>query len=601
MKVLNTFYSRLHHNILDIFNTFKLKSLRTKFIMAFVILSTIPMIILAFFSYRVYLDILQRNIQSYTSEVIDRVDRNLEIYLSDLERILELRSDYYNVQFIKLSQAGDVEGNRKYSFRLWENLNNIKQFKTDLRDVTITTLGGVTIGCYGVTHTDLSQNELFQTLVNRTSKEDSMAIWGPHPDWLGGEVFSVGRAIRGDYDNFLGIMSIDVDVELLNRICGNIRLGKSGYIMLADENGRIIYHPKPELIGKSLSFLLGNSSIADKKEGFTTKIGPGNQMITVKTFSQANWRIVGLSNRFELATEMQKITGLSLVIISITLIVLALTAIFFANLLTNPLKELQQSMRLASENLNTNVKISTTDEIGQLGESFNQMLARIRQLMEQSVSEQKKLRRTEMIALQEQIKPHFIYNTLDLIIGLLETNKNEDVINTVEALGKFFRISLSHGQELITIREETEHVRNYLYIQKIRHGDKYNYDLEIEEQLLKLKTIKLILQPLVENAIYHGVRQLEQPGGLIIVKGYAIGENVYFEIIDNGQGIPVSIVENITNCLQGTTTVENEKRFFGLRNVHERITLAFGKEYGLKIESVINRGTKITVHIPLIG
>jgi Predicted signal transduction protein with a C-terminal ATPase domain len=559
------------------------------------------MIILGFFTYQVYLDILQRNIQSYTSEVIDRVDRNLDIYLSDLERLLELRNDYYNVQFIKLSMAGDIEGNRKFTFRLWENLNNIRNYKTELRDVSVTTLGGVTVGCYGTTHTDLLQNELFQTLANRTFKDDKTAIWGPHPDWLGGQVFSVGKAIHGDYDNFLGMMCIDVDVELLNRICGNIRLGKTGYIMLVDENNRIIYHPKPELIGRSLGVLLGKSSITDWKQGFTTKIGPGNQMIAVKTFSQANWRIIGLSNRFELATEMQKITSLSLIIILVTIIMLMLIAIYFASLLTNPLKELQQSMRQASEDLNTNVKISATDEIGQLGESFNQMLARIRRLMEQSVQEQQKLRRTEMIALQEQIKPHFIYNTLDLIIGLLETNKNEDVINMVEALGAFFRTSLSHGQEYISIREEVDHIRNYLYIQRFRHGDKYDYQIELDEELLNKKTLKLILQPLVENAIYHGVRLLERPGGLITVKGYFQGEHVYFEIIDNGQGMPASLVNDIINCLQGTAAVEDEKRFFGLKNVNERIILAFGKEYGLDVESVINEGTKVTVHLPLLG
>ncbi len=595
MNVINSVYSRFHNRIV---NTFKLRSLRSKFILSFVILSTIPMIILAFFTYRVYLDILERNIQSYTSEVIDRVDRNLEIYISDLERVLELRNDYYNVQFIKLSLAGDIEGNRKFTFRLWENLNNIRHYKTELRDVTITTLGGVTVGCYGVTHTDLTQNELFQTLANRTSQEENTVIWGPHPDWLGGSVFSVGKAIHGDYDNFLGMMCIDVDVELLNRICGNIRLGKTGYIMLVDEHNRIIYHPKPDLIGRSIGVLLGESSITNWKQGFTTKIGPGNQMIAVKTFSQANWRIIGLSNRFELATEMQKITGLALVLILITIVILTLTAIFFASLLTNPLKELQQTMQRASEDLNTNVKISTTDEIGQLGKAFNQMLARIRQLMEQSVQEQKKLRRTEMIALQEQIKPHFIYNTLDLIIGLLETDKNEDVINTVEALGKFFRISLSHGQELITIREETEHVRNYLYIQRIRHGDKYDYTLEIEERLFNKKTIKLILQPIVENAIYHGVRELGKSGGLIKIKGFLRNDQkVCFQVIDNGVGMESSKIDEINRCLHESGT---EKRYFGLSNVNERIRLAFGPEYGLELSSTSGGGITVNVVLPVV-
>jgi two-component system, sensor histidine kinase YesM len=580
---------------------FQFRSIRSKFILSFILLSIIPMIVLAFFSYRTYLDILQGNVQSYSNEVIDRVDRNLQIYISDLERALELRSDYYNVQFIKLSQAGDIEGNRKFTFRLWENLNNIKALKTDLRDVSITTIDGVTVSCYGVFHTDLSQNELFQTLVNRTTKEDRMVIWGPHPDWLGGKVFSVGRAIRGDYDNFLGIMSIDVDVELLNRICRNITLGKTGYVMLVDDDGQIIYHPKPELGGKTLGFLLGNPTANQWKSGFfTTKYGPEDQVVTVKNFAPANWKIIGLSNKTELTTEMEKITGLSLNLIIGTIIVLALAAIWLARLLTKPITELQHSMQRASENLNTNVRVHTQDEIGHLGEAFNQMLARIRQLVEQNVQEQKKLRRTEMIALQEQIKPHFIYNTLDLIIGLLETQRNEEVVTMVEALGAFFRISLSHGHEYISIREEIEHVRNYLYIQRFRHGDKYDYAIDVCDDILINKTIKLILQPLVENAIYHGVRELDKLGGLIIIRGYGINDHIYFEVIDDGKGMPAELVGEIRQCLGGFSTPESETKFFGLRNVHERIVLAFGKEYGLAVESELGKGTKIIVKLPQI-
>ncbi|HBE78434.1 MAG TPA: helicase Ski2 [Firmicutes bacterium] len=579
----------------------KLNSLRSKFILSFIVLSIVPMILLAFFSYRIYLGILQSNVQSYSSEVLDRVERNMGIYLSDLERVLDLRNDYYNVQFIKLSLAGDIEGNTKFTSRLWENLNSYKQLKTDLRDVAITTLDGVTVSCYGVFHTDVSQNELFQTLINRTAKEDTLAIWGPHPDWLGGRVFTVGKAIRGDYDNFLGIMSIDVDVELLDQICKNIHLGKTGYVMLVDDSGQIIYHPKPEMVGKSLSFLIGKPTFKEWKQGFDTMLGPGNQVITVKTFTPANWEIIGLSNKVELTGEMQKITSLSLIIIFGTIAALTLVAVFLAGLLTKPLKELQHSMGQASENLNTNVEIRTNDEIGQLGDSFNQMLRRIRELMEQSLLEQKKLRRTEMIALQEQIKPHFIYNTLDLIIGLLETNKNEEVINMVEALGAFFRISLSHGQEFISIREEAEHVRNYLYIQRFRHGDKYDYTIDIQEEILDNKTLKLILQPLVENAIYHGVQELEGPGGLIIIKGYSMDGQVHFEVIDNGKGMSQTLVAEINCCLRGVSTVESGKKFFGLHNVHERIGLAFGKEYGVTIESKLDVGTTVMINLPLMG
>jgi two-component system sensor histidine kinase YesM len=417
---------------------------------------------------------------------------------------------------------------------------------------------------------------------------------------MGGSVFSVGQAIRGDYDNILGIMSIDVEMGLLDRICNDIRLGKTGYVMLVDGNGRIIYHPKAELIGKPVSFLLGKPLSNEwETSSLASQIGHGNQAVT-KNFAMANWRIIGVSNQAELAREMQKATGLTLALIICSIFVVIVVALFLANLLTRPIKELQLSMRLASEDLNTNVVVRTNDEIGQLGEAFNQMLARIRQLMEQGVQEQKKLRRTEMIALQEQIKPHFIYNTLDLIIGLLETNKNEDVIKMVEALGAFFRISLSHGQEFITIRDEVEHIRNYLYLQRFRHGEKYDYRLEVDAWLLERKTIKLILQPLVENAIYHGVRELERQDGLISVKGYHSEGQAYFEVIDNGLGMSPEKVEEINNLLHGNVVYAGEQRYFGLRNVNERIVLAFGKEYGLSITSTLGRGTRVVVHLPLI-
>jgi two-component system sensor histidine kinase YesM len=561
-------------------------------------LSLLPLVLLAFLSYSIYLDILEQNVRSYTSEVIDRVDQSLTIYLKDQERILDLRGDYYGLQFIKLSLADDIEGNRKYTFRMWESLNTIKKIKTDVRDVAITTRNGVRISCYGVTHIDPLQDQLFQALANRVAASDTYAIWGPHPDWLGGTVFSVGRAIRGDYDDFLGIMSIDVDTELLDNICRDIRLGKTGYVMLVDEKDQIVYHPQARLIGKSASMVLGKPSGQKWQPGSPySGYSRGNQVITVKKFTQANWKIVGISNKYELMQEMNKITGITILLILGSVLTVIGFAIFLARLLTRPIMELRQSMRLAEEDLNTNVTVRSNDEIGQLGEAFNQMLARIRQLMEQSVQEQKKLRRTEMIALQEQIKPHFIYNTLEMIVGLLETEKNEEVITMVEALGAFFRISLSQGQEYITIREETEHIRNYLYIQKFRHGDKYDYSLEIDPVIQNCKTVKLILQPLVENAIYHGVRDSERPGGFIKVKGIQEAENlIRIEVIDNGVGMePVKIAE-INNCLRETGT---EQRFFGLRNVNERIRLAFGPEYGLELTETPGGGVTVVVYLPM--
>ncbi|MGQ9779674.1 MAG: cache domain-containing sensor histidine kinase [Bacillota bacterium] len=575
-------------------------SLRSKFILSFLVLCLVPMLLLAFFSYRAYLNVLQRNVNSYNSEVIERVARNLEIYLSDLEHILQLRNDYYNLQFIKLSRARDIEGNRRYVFRLWENFNNIRKIKTDLRDIAVTTTEGVTISCYGVSHIDPAEHKLYQILARRSATDMSMALWEPHPFWLGGRVFSVGQAIRDNNGNFLGIMSIDIDLGLLDKICRHVDLSKSGYIMLVDADGRIIYHPDMEKIGGRATALLGRSLPGNRQSTFSTRLEGEDYVITVKAFPPADWFIVSLSNKNELYREMRRVSRIMLALIAAATTAIVLVVILLSRLLTKPLEELQRSMDQAADDLNINVTVRTNDEIGRLGEAFNQMLARIRQLMAQSVQEQKKLRHAEMIALQQQIKPHFIYNTLDLIIGLLETNKNEDVINMVEALGAFFRISLSHGKEFITVREEIEHVRNYLFIQRFRHGDRYNYRFEVDERILENLTLKLILQPLVENAIYHGVRELDRADGLIVVRGYPREDYLCFEVEDNGLGIDSRKVEEINRCLRKTEPAESSHRFFGLYNVNERIVLAFGKEYGLNLISTLGGGTKVTVRLPLI-
>ena len=170
----------------------------------------------------------------------------------------------------------------------------------------------------------------------------------------------------------------------------------------------------------------------------------------------------------------------------------------------------------------------------------------------------------------------------------------------VEALGAFFRISLSQGRELIRIKEEVDHVRNYLYIQKLRHGEKYDYRFEVEDGITHYKTLKLLLQPLVENAIYHGVRSTESNDGLIVIKGYRAEETICFEVVDNGRGMPAEMVETINRSLRGECAEEQERYGFGLRNVHERIVLAFGQEYGLWLTSTLNQGTKAVLRLPLI-
>jgi two-component system sensor histidine kinase YesM len=206
-----------------------------------------------------------------------------------------------------------------------------------------------------------------------------------------------------------------------------------------------------------------------------------------------------------------------------------------------------------------------------------------------------------MESLDNQIKPHFIYNTLDLIIGLLENEKIDEAAHMVEALGKFFRLSLSHGKEMVLIRNEIKHVKNYLFIQQYRHGNEYEYIVDIEDLEIMDKHIpKLILQPIVENAIYHGILPAEKKG-LIIIKGYYKDKNIYFEVIDNGVGIEAEKVEEINNILAGKIKTDDKKKYFGLRNVDRRLKLMYGGASGLMVESRAGEKTIVTIRIDQRG
>jgi two-component system sensor histidine kinase YesM len=338
-----------------------------------------------------------------------------------------------------------------------------------------------------------------------------------------------------------------------------------------------------------------------KRDNFSIKLDGRNLIVTFSTSKLTGWKIIGVSDKEELTRNLQRILKISfLVLLSILFIVIFLT-IYLSNLLTNPIKELERVMKRVSENeLSTQVRIHTRDELGKLGESFNRMTNRIQGLMENIVADQFKIRNLEMKALQEMIKPHFVYNTMDSIIALLEQNQVKDAMNLLEKLGRFFRISLSHGKEVVSIQEEIEHIRIYLQIQQFRFANKFDYILEIDENLYQYQTLKLLLQPLVENAIYHGIRKLKNKNGIIIIKGNPTPEQICFEIIDNGNGISPLEVEYINKILQEELIPADEELYFGIRNVNTRIKLNFGKQFGLKFESRLNVGTRAIVSIPII-
>jgi two-component system, sensor histidine kinase YesM len=252
--------------------------------------------------------------------------------------------------------------------------------------------------------------------------------------------------------------------------------------------------------------------------------------------------------------------------------------------------------RAESGDLDVNFNVKYNDEIGHLGNSFNTMLIEIRKLIDAVYREQKSKRKAELKILQAQIKPHFLYNTLDTIHWMVKKYGADDVIDVINALTSLFRIGLSKGNEVIRVSEEIEHVRSYLFIQKVRYRQLLNYEIAAEDQVQSLYVQKIILQPIVENAIYHGIKPNKVPG-TIEIKVELKEDKLILTVTDNGCGIPEEQLQAINEALENDST---EKMGYGLFNVNERIRLSYGKEFGITLNSETGVGTVVEIRLPII-
>jgi len=264
-----------------------------------------------------------------------------------------------------------------------------------------------------------------------------------------------------------------------------------------------------------------------------------------------------------------------------------------ASSITRPLRELNENIRLVGEgDFALRPVQSSNNELQTMSDTLDGMVERIVVLMNNIRREQENLRRTELELLQAQINPHFLYNAFDTVIWLAEDNQTEQVVQTMTSLSNFFRTSLSKGKNLITVKEEALHVRSYLEIQKTRYSDILEYEINFPEELHGYTVLKLTLQPLVENALYHGVKN-KRSMGKIVVSGEKIGDDLRFTVWDNGIGIPPEKLAEINEGIR-----QRDKPGFGMENVQERIQLYYGKKYGIAVESLYKSYTKVTVTLP---
>lgn len=569
----------------------EIHTIRTKLILSFLAMALIPLGIMAVFSYQTFYGNLTRSVAEYSHEVVGRMAKDLDEYFSDLEVLLTRDQDFYMDQLIKLVDGNDFN-NRKYVFRIWEDLNNLYRVKPGLEEISLVFSGGNRLSNYGLYTLDFAS---FQRQFQSNPHERGVAILGPQQNFLNQTVVTMVKPYTSPTAKNAVFMTADISLERLANIT-DVRLGTRGYVFVADEHGRIIYHPSLDKLGTTSGFYRPT-----ELHGFADGFGDYDNerfFLTTAYSPVTGWTIVSVAYADEIGAQVAPIQRITLVVTALILVGVVLLSVYLSHALSRPIKELQDlTKRAANNELSVHIDPQGNDEIAMLGHSFNKMIRRIQELMDENVREQKLLRKLEMESLDNQIKPHFIYNTLDLIIGQLESNQNEQASLLIEALGSFFRLSLSKGREVVPIGSEVEHVRNYLFIQQLRHGDEYEYEMTIEPGIRDKFIPRLLLQPLVENAIYHGILQANRQGKIHIAGFQKPNGDITFEIQDDGAGIEPDKLRDINEVLRGERSLRNEKEYFGLRNVNKRAQLMFGDEYGVVLESEQGQGTKAILNI----
>ena len=588
---------------MKLFNIFRGRSIRFKLLFYFLSLILLPIIILVTLGNIKYSRSIEEQSNTNTVQMIRQVEKNVGFYISNMETIINyLSKDPKVIEFFRMESAS-----AKKSVEIqWDVKKMLKTFT----DVHPEIAGILIVNEYDI-YVSNEMNKITRDPLSwdvwykqSAANPDSIKLFSKpigrnivnQLNYSADDVVSITKSvIDPETKKNIGVILIDMNLDIIQKAIQDITLGKNGFLYILDSNGDIVYAPVNPIVFRVKSEWFNNSS----SNSFVKQISDIRYQILFSNSSYTKWKTVGVFSLNETLMDVTNIRNYSLVISVLTLLLAIIMTIFFTSSITRPLGKLRSLMKKAEEgDLNVYFNSKYNDEVGQLGNSFNKMIKEIRKLINMVYNEQKSKREAEIKILQAQIKPHFLYNTLDTIQWMAQEHGADDVVEIVGALTKLFRIGLSKGKEMIKISEELEHVNSYLIIQKVRYEDKLEYEINFDKEVLDYYILKLTLQPLVENAIYHGIKA-RRGTGKITINAKKVGDQLYLSIIDNGIGITPERMEEIKAMLGGQK-LEESTLGYGTFNVNERIRLSFGNEYGLKFTSVYGEGTIIEISHPLV-
>ena len=541
-----------------------------------------------------------------TGQSIDIIIQSMDAMLNSIEEAAEIVSRNETVQSVlqKLQDREDQEETDHY-FLVRSVLQEIIYLRNAINGVTIYTREGVRVGSQSISGKPFSTSSVLnKNLVEAAVARPGQNIWiDPGGLSYSGENRGIVGPImlrgirRGNSDTVVGILQISVSESIFSSLYSHLDYGPTGRFLVLDSDGTLIF---PERAYQTSFMDIIYRVFLDWKRGdfSSTRIYDtveGDMLIMTKGLGRMDWVVLGVVPIDDFLAISKSFTPLLYILGALGILLELLFAMIMTRTLSRPIIQLSDHMRQAGEgDFSIRLSRDSTDEIGELVGSFNHMLVQTSILMDRIYQQNKRERELELLALQSQIKPHFLYNTLESIAALIQLDRKDDAFALTKSVSHFFKGVLSKGKPVITISEELETIRYYLSIQQTRYQNKLSYSIEVDDEVQSQPIVKLSLQPVVENSIYHGLKAARHKG-VVRISGWRDGGCVHLRVFDNGAGIPAEkmalIADEAGNILPGANG-------FGLSSVDQRIKQYFGAAYGIRITSRHGFWTQVEMRVP---
>ncbi len=526
-----------------------------------------------------YRSAMVQSAQTSSAQAVSQVSNTVGSYLSDMDQAMRLVKQ-------SVSESGESRDRLLAAFL---------KFRPDVVAVTSYSADGELLDCWSPDREpkeNILQNLSFDLDMARATGGSFMTA--PHVETIfeGYYPWVVTMTAPLEGGGEAAWVSLDLSFSGISSYIKNVSIGQRGYCFLMDDAGNIIYHPQQQLIYAGLKSE-DTEALAALEDG---AYADDTVIYSVASVGESGWRAVGVSYVDELVNRnVNDMIRLSLWLAVVVLAVAVLTSWLLSRLIGKPLRGLASAMESFESDADhfTYRPVGGTREVQELSDSFEHMVLRIQELMTTVREEEVNLRKTELKALQAQINPHFLYNTLDSIAWMCEQGRNADAVKMVHALARLFRISISRGHELIPIAKELEHAESYLQIQMYRYKNQFTYTFDVDPDCLGYYCNKITLQPIIENSINHGL-DLMVDEGRIDVRVRFDGDDIVFSVQDNGVGMSPEQLEAIMQ--HGPT----DRTGIGIKNVNDRLKIYFGRSYGLSITSEPDVGTCVEIRMPRI-